>query len=652
MGNRLSTPSSGQAATEGIFRGFTREYSSPDCSWRCDLHSRLPTDQMPPLRQLTASVSASVKVPANCPAGITMEAEAVTTQLAKSLCRSLASTAGNHALGIADSSVTTSTTRTCTQCASSRSWCWFLAVAAGLTASAGLGAVVALYWMGVGRDEVKSKLTTSLDRILGKSSLCAEARDSPVSSSEDHSPNAAVHPPHPPSMWNHHLPPWVAPLVERATTNVITKVERVGQKVAATIVPKILESNTAIGQKLDDKTAAMVRANFEASEQVVKQLSAQMARANGDIADRVVQSLIERPEIIAALQQHDGGGAASSGGVTEARLKEIVEAVAREERQQLKLLAKDVEVMLDDLKVMHNQPASGELTAKLAEIDENIQNVVKEVSAEVGEQSSITFAQLERLNDNLESLNEMLHSIATAEARHAEDLQRLEVSIQEIKAEQTELLGEIKDSTDGRGFEEPQESKIGQDHRLSDLQRSINLLKSYIYILSSAAVVGILLLIHNTNVMHQLADFSQDIDGSLQYVASSLGRQAAALAHQTEAVEALDQSVKNPNGGDATAVDGQKDVKKQKLFDDNWSYWTMTGVLLAWTVWLADEYLCGGKWTWVKNIDSPPPTTTTTGLENISSAASDGGGSAVVDAVGDAAVSIADTELSPDWSIQ
>ncbi|KAF4696172.1 hypothetical protein FOZ60_001852 [Perkinsus olseni] len=547
-----------------------------------------------------------------------MEAEAVTTQLAKSLCRSLASTAGNHALGIADSSVTTSTTRT----------------SAGLTASAGLGAVVALYWMGVGRDEVKSKLTTSLDRILGKSSLCAEARDSPVSSSEDHSPNAA------------------APLVERATTNVITEVERVGQKVAATIVPKILESNTAIGQKLDDKTAAMVRANFEASEQVVKQLSAQMARANGDIADRVVQSLIERPEIIAALQQHDGGGAASSGGVTEARLKEIVEAVAREERQQLKLLAKDVEVMLDDLKVMHNQPASGELTAKLAEIDENIQNVVKEVSAEVGEQSSITFAQLERLNDNLESLNEMLHSIATAEARHAEDLQRLEVSIQEIKAEQTELLGEIKDSTDGRGFEEPQESKIGQDHRLSDLQRSINLLKSYIYILSSAAVVGILLLIHNTNVMHQLADFSQDIDGSLQYVASSLGRQAAALAHQTEAVEALDQSVKNPNGGDASAVDGQKDVKKQKLFDDNWSYWTMTGVLLAWTVWLADEYLCGGKWTWVKNIDSPPPTTTTTGLENISSAASDGGGSAVVDAVGDAAVSIADTELSPDWSIQ
>ncbi|KAF4743182.1 hypothetical protein FOZ63_026937 [Perkinsus olseni] len=619
MGNCLSTPSSGQAATEGIFRGFTREYSSPDCSWRCDLHSRLPTDQMPPLRQLTASVSASVKVPANCPAGITMEAEAVTTQLAKSLCRSLASTAGNHALGIADSSATTSTTRTCTQCASSRSWCWFLAVAAGLTASAGLGAVVALYWMGVGRDEVKSKLTTSLDRILGKSSLCAEAKDSPVSSSEDDSPNAAGST----DGWD---------------------------KVAATIVPKILESNTAIGQKLDDKTAAMVRANFEASEQVVKQLSAQMARANGDIADRVVQSLIERPEIIAALQQHDGGGAASSGGVTEARLKEIVEAVAREERQQLKLLAKDVEVMLDDLKVMHNQPASGELTAKLAEIDENIQNVVKEVSAEVGEQSSITFAQLERLNDNLESLNEMLHSIATAEARHAEDLQRLEVSIQEIKAEQTELLGEIKDNTDGRGFEEPQESKIGQDHRLSDLQRSINLLKSYIYILSSAAVVGILLLIHNTNVMHQLADFSQDIDGSLQYVASSLGRQAAALAHQTEAVEALDQSAKNPDGGDASAVDGQKDVKKQKLFDDNWSYWTMTGVLLAWTVWLADEYLCGGKWTWVKNIDSPPPTTT--GLENISSAASDGGGSAVVDAVGDAAVSLADTELSPDWSIQ
>lgn len=450
-------------------------------------------------------------------------------------------------------------------------------------------------------------------------------------------------------MWSNHLPPWVAPLIDRATTNIITEIERVGQKVAATIVPKVLESSTSIGQKLDDKTAAMVRANFDASEQVVKQLSAQMARANGDIADKVVQSLLERPEIIAAL--HDGPPAVTttSDGVTEARLKEIIQAVADEERQQLKLLAKDVEVMLDDLK---GQPLSESMLAcKLADIDDNIQTVVKEVSAEIGEQGSITFAQLERLNDNLESLNAMLQNITAVEARHEEDLQRLDISVQEIKAEQTELLGEVKGDGDGFG------DKNGQD-RLFDLQRSINVLKTYIYILSSAAVVGVLLLCHNTNLIHQLMECSQDVDASLQYVASSLGRQAVALAHQAEAVEALDQTVRDPpndDGGGAAAAAAADQKVTKKWFDDNWSYWTMSGVLLAWTVWLADEYLCGGKWTWVKNTPPPPPSTTTSAvLENIiSSAASDGGGeSSVVDAVGDAAVSIADTELSPDWSIQ
>ncbi|KAF4660276.1 hypothetical protein FOL47_007217 [Perkinsus chesapeaki] len=458
-------------------------------------------------------------------------------------------------------------------------------------------------------------------------------------------------------MWGHHLPPWVAPLIDRATTNVITEVERVGQKVAATIVPKIIESNANIGQKLDDKTAAMVRANFEASEQVVKQLSAQMARGNGDIADRIVQSLLARPEIIAALR--DGGIGANGVGVSEEKLREIVETVAQEERQQLKVLAKDIEVMVNDMKETQTaQPAQPmvDISSKLAEIDGNVENIVKEISAEVGEQASLTFVELERLNDNLESLSAMVQNIATAEARYVETLQRLEISIQEIKAEQTELLGEIKESTTGSGgessgrpfqedFQEDRSSntRVVEQGALNDMQRSINLLKSYTYILSSATLVAIILLLHNINATHQLSDFTQDVDSSLHYVASSLGRQSAALAHHTEAVQSLDQSVK------AKPVNSEDNsVKKKKLFDDNWSYWTMSGVLIAWSVWLVDEYLCGGKWTWVKNID--PPT-----LDNIpSSAASDagGGGSGIVDAVGDAAVSLADTELSPDWSIQ
>ncbi|KAF4660277.1 hypothetical protein FOL47_007218 [Perkinsus chesapeaki] len=192
MGSQVSKPTS-----DGIVRTFAREYSSPECSWKCDLLSRLPVDgahsSSQLIRELTANVSATVKVPASCPAGITIEAESVATQMAKSLCRSLASTAGSHAMAIGDSALI-STTRTCSHCTSSthnRSW-WLGAACltvVSLLASAGVGAAAALYWMGATREDMERIGM----KILGKSSQCAEKEDSPepteAQSAEDVSPN-------------------------------------------------------------------------------------------------------------------------------------------------------------------------------------------------------------------------------------------------------------------------------------------------------------------------------------------------------------------------------------------------------------------------------------------------------------------------------
>lgn len=190
MGNTFPQQPSSGPSQESIFRSFAREYSSPECSWRCDLTDNLPIagHSAPQVRDLTAVVSSTIRVPASCPAGITIEAEAVVTQIAKSLCRSLASTAGNHVLGVGDTSRTTGSTRVCTQCysSSSRSWCGLLLVAALTASAAGLGAAVALYWIGASKEEVMA----SFKRVLRKSSLCAEAEDSPVSVVEDGSLNA------------------------------------------------------------------------------------------------------------------------------------------------------------------------------------------------------------------------------------------------------------------------------------------------------------------------------------------------------------------------------------------------------------------------------------------------------------------------------